>query len=294
MANLKKIIRETLNKVLAEDERAFIQSDDFEPMTYDYLFRMHKGLPKEYFAPSNIPYDPNEYVISLEKCKVGLVEGLIKTYPTEKTLNFVCKNLAANGYDIQPKHFRMNCPNDDKTIYGHVNFMIKLNSLNKEIDDILKKSFAACGYHLGITYNRVDNQNEKCLIYQFEPKFQENVTNNQLGEFLYHITTENAAKKIMQQGLCPSNRTKNGFQYDGRCYFFTIYDKTLFEQYMNEANKQNITGNNTFNQDFVIITIDRKKLNNVDFFTDPNFNAKIAAFTYSNIPPNAIVKTEKL
>lgn len=101
-------------------------------------------------------------------------------------------------------------------------------------------------------------------------------------------------KKIARQGFCPSNKTKNGFKYDGRCYFFTIYNKQLFAHYMKQANKQNMIGRNNYNYDFEIITIDRRLLNNVDFFIDPNFEENIAVFTYSNIPPSAIVKQEKL
>lgn len=63
---------------------------------------------------------------------------------------------------------------------------------------------------------------------------------------------------------------------------------------MAEANKLNKVGKNEFNFDFEIITIDRRLLQGVDFFTDPNFGQKIAVFTYSNIPPSAIVKQEKL
>lgn len=156
--------------------------------------------------------------------------------------------------------------------------MVVLNYLNQEINDTLISSFKTCGYYLGKTFNRVDRQGNMCVVFQFEPKFQTNVTNTDVRNFLYHVTTANAARKIMQQGFCPSNRTKNGFKYDGRCYFFTVYDKNLFVNYMKEARKKNMTGKNTFNNDFEIITIDRSLINNVDFFLRPEFSKKNCSF----------------
>lgn len=300
---MKLIIKETeLINIISEEvknQTMFVNPndvEDLEPITYDYLINRNKGLPDEYFEPTNIPYDPNEVAMYTIPSKVScdINEGMIKTYPTDKTLDFVCANLTNKGYKIKPNNFQTNCPNDDGSIYGHVLLMVVLDYLNKEINDILINSFNACGYHLGKTFNRMDKNGNKCIVFQFEPKFQTNVTNPSIGDFLYHVTTANAARKIKQQGFCPSNRTKNGFKYDGRCYFFTVYNKQLFANYMAEANKLNKVGKNEFNFDFEIITIDRRLLQGVDFFTDPNFGQKIAVFTYSNIPPSAIVKQEKL
>lgn len=299
-----KITESVLKERIAEKiqkQSIFVNPDDIEdcgPLTYDYLFNRHKGLPTEYFEPTNIAYDPNEIAMytmpSDVASKLDLNEGLINIWPTNKALDLVCNNLTSKGYPIKPNNFQIDCPNDDGTIYGHIRLMVVFNYLNREINDILINSFNASGYHLGKTFNRVDANGEKCIVFQFEPKFQTNVTNPNIGTLLYHVTTANAARKIMQQGFCPSNRTKNGFKYGGRCYFFTVYDKSLFVNYMNEATKKNITGKNTFNYDFEIITIDRRRIKDVDFFTDPNFGRKIAVFTYSNIPPSAIVKQEKL
>ena len=253
---LRNIIREEI-----KNQTIFVNPSnvkDLEPIDYDYLINRNKGLPDEYFEPTDIPYDPNEvamYTIPSEvSYQTDLNEGLTRIYPTVKALDFVCTNLMNKGYPIRPDNFQINCPNDDRTIYGHILLMVVLNYLNKEINDILINSFNACGYTLGKTFNRIDNNGNKCVVFQFEPKFQINVTNPNMGDFLYHVTTANAAKKIMQQGFCPSNRTKNGFKYDSRCYFFTIYNKQLFTNYTTQANKQNIVGKNTFNNDFKVIT----------------------------------------
>lgn len=51
-------------------------------MDYDYLIKRNKGLPDEYFEPTNILYDPNEvamYTIPSEvSCQADLNEGLNK------------------------------------------------------------------------------------------------------------------------------------------------------------------------------------------------------------------------
>lgn len=290
----------TNNGISVDNETPFINQDgiDFGPMTYDYLFDRNNGLPKEYFEPTDIPYDPNEiamYTIPQDVMReLELNEGLIKTMPTQKSIQNVCNVLNKKGYRFVPNMFFIDEPNDDNSIYGHIRLMIYRNYLNKEIDDTLKHEFDVCGYHLGITLNRIDANGNPCVVYQFEPKFQTNVTNTNIAQYLYHVTTENAAKKIMRQGFCPANRTNNGFMYDGRCYFFTVFNKNLFANYMAQANKKNNIGNGKFNNNYKIITIDRNKLRDTTFFTDPNFGNKIAVFTYSNIPPTAITNCEDL
>ena len=312
---LEKMIKSVLREMVDENSKknksmdtdkptpsgyvsGFGDPTECEPLTYDYLFDRHKGLSKEYFELTDIPYDPNEiamYTIPLEydgeNC---LEEGLIKTYPTAKALEYVCNTLTQKGYPITPKQFQINTPNDDKTIYGHITLMVLLSYLNKEIDTVLKQGFNACGYHLGATFNRVDVHGNPCVVYQFEPKFQTNQTNTTLGQYLFHVTTANAANKIMQQGFCPSFRGKKEFKYDARCYFFTVYDKPLFAHYMKEAGKRNRISKNSFNNDFKIITIDRNKCDKITFYTDPNFSKNIAVFTYDNVPPSAIIRCEDL
>lgn len=42
---------------------------DGGPMTYDYLFKRNKDLPNEYFEPTNIPCNRNEFAISTNQNK---------------------------------------------------------------------------------------------------------------------------------------------------------------------------------------------------------------------------------
>lgn len=64
--------------------------------------------------------------------------------------------------------------------------------------------------------------------------------------------------------------------------------------FLEESNKKNKINSKSFNKDFKVITIDRKKCGDVAFFADPDFDGDIAVYTYENIPPSAIVKCEDL
>lgn len=300
--SIKNAVRETIKdfvdgRLFQEPQDISVCADGLEPLTYDYLIRRNRGLPEEYSEPTEIPYDPDEIAVFAvsEDCdrQCRLEEGLIKTYPTQKSIEHVCDTLTKKGYYISPNSFRTYSPNDDKSIYGHVSVAISMTYLNKEIDDTLKQNFDACGYFLSTTFNRVDAHGHQCVVYQFEPKFQINDANVNNIRYLYHATTANAAKKILTQGFCPSNRTKSGFKYDGRCYFFKVCDKNLFSEYMKKAKKRNREGMYTFNDDFKAITVDVSKCPKVPFYSDHNFEDDgIAVFTYCNIPPSAIVSCE--
>ena len=275
---LKSIVR----SVLAETKSSSVE---YEPMTYDYLFKRHEGLPMEYFVASDITYNPQEDAVCINS---NIEEGLIETYPTRKAIAYVCSLLNEIGYPIQPEHFDLSKPNDDGTIYGHIRLKVWLDYLTNTLDDTLKQGFNMCGYQLGTTFNRLDDMGNLCVVYQFEPKFQTNHTNKRMGRYIFHVTTTTAAKKIMRYGLCPSNRNKKKFNYNPRCYFFTVYDKKLFAHYAQESLKQDR------NSPSQILTIDREQCQGVTFFTDPNFDNELAIFTYDNIAPSAIIKCEDL
>lgn len=280
--------------VLQEINPNFFKPLKCEPLSHDYLIKRHEGLPKEYFNTTNIPYNPNEIVLYTSPKENSLEEGLIKTYPTSKAIDYVCKELNEKGYPVTPQYFYTAIPNDDNTIYGKIVFMIPFDYLNKEIDDILKQCFNLCGYYLAAFLNRRDNLGNPCIVYQFESRYQINKDDSIHSQYLFHATTANAAKKILRQGFCPSNRNTKFFKYEGRCYFFTIYNKQLFANFLEESNKKNKINSKSFNKDFKVITIDRKKCGDVAFFADPDFDGDIAVYTYENIPPSAILKCEDL
>lgn len=280
--------------VLQEINPNFFKPLKCEPLSYDYLIKRHEGLPKEYFKPTNIPYNSDKRVVYTIPKEHSLEEGLIKTYPTSKAIDYVCKELNEKGYPVTPQYFYTAIPNDDNTIYGKIVFMIPFDYLNKEIDDILKQCFNLCGYYLGAFFKQSDDLDNPCLVYQFEPKYQTNKENSTFSRYLFHATTANAAKKILKHGFCPSNRGKKVFNYDARCYFFTVYNKSLFDSFMEQSEKENKINSHSSNNDFKVITIDIEKCGDVTFFTDPNFDYNIAVYTYENIPPSAIVKCEDL
>lgn len=150
---------------------------DHLPKTYSSLIKKHKNLPREYFRVTRIKYDPFEVRVNNQNEASGseVNEGLIKTYPTKKTLSFVCDRLNKNEFLIKPADFIVQSPNDDGTIYGNVIISIHFDNLSSEFNSLLINSFQTCGYHLATTFNRVDNDDMPCVVYQFEPMFQTNI-----------------------------------------------------------------------------------------------------------------------
>lgn len=142
--NAKVLSNQQLN-----DTSILRKDDGNKPMTYDYLFDLHKGLPEEYFEPTDILYDPNEvamYTIPNEVVQdLGLNEGLLKTYDSRKSIDYVCSLFDKKGYQVSPNSFLLDTPNDDCSIYGHIRIQIPLNQLNQEIDETLKQGFNTCG-----------------------------------------------------------------------------------------------------------------------------------------------------
>jgi hypothetical protein len=97
-SQIKEIIRKTLKRIFSDyqtqkQEYRFVDCDDSRPLTYNYLIKRNKGLPSQYFEPSDIPYDPNEIAIYTAIGDFGtknkLEEGLYKTYPTIKTIEYI-------------------------------------------------------------------------------------------------------------------------------------------------------------------------------------------------------------
>lgn len=265
------------------------------PMTYDWLVERHRGLPKECLAVSDIPYRAGErHVPTGTEPASGISEGLTITYPTDATLRHVCDSLTKAGYPIQPSQFGLDSPNSDGKVFGHVSLMVHRDYLSTEMDRILRESFGSCGYDTGKVFTRKDQGGNQCTVYQFEPRFQRGDANHKIGAFLWHVTTASAAEKILRKGFCPSNRSRNGFMYKPRNYFFTVYDKGLFADFMMESGKENRLPGGGWNSDFTIISVDVARTGGAEFFTDPNFADWNAVFTYSNIPPSAIAACEPL
>lgn len=91
--------------------------------------------------------------------------------------------------------------------------------------ELIKKAMSFFGYFLGAVrqtdYVPYRNEIVVCKVLQFEPKFQEIITDKikNTCEYLYHVSPKRYEKRIMSQGLCPNNRNDK-FDFPPRVYLF--------------------------------------------------------------------------
>lgn len=204
-----------------------------------------------------------------------LNEGLIRTYPIDKTISYV-----KYYFDLE----------DDKikkiNIYGIEYIVVEITDIG-ENRKLMEKAMNLCGYFL--SYQIPSREHKNNIVMQFEPKYQEDITDElrQEERYLYHITPRYNLKDIKKSGLLP--RAKNDFlKYPGRVYFIKGstdddneilgmgYD--LFDNNKSKGNKGN----------YAILLIDITKIpSDVKFYEDGSY--PYGVFTYDNISSDCIV-----
>lgn len=128
---------------------------------------------------------------------------------------------------------------------------------------------------LGPKYDEISDQ---LISIAIEAKYDVEIDNNSLPEYLYHTTLTNKVPKIKKMGLSPKSGEKMSM-HPSRIYVATSELQAIKLAYMmSRAHPE---------EDRVILKIDTSKLRSqARFFVDPN--ADEAIYTYINIPPNAI------
>lgn len=143
----------------------------YEIYNYNNKHKITKKVDKYVKIKPNNSYD-----------RLTINEGLIKTYPTNVSINYVYMPL--KDYDIEistPQEVQ----NDD-SIVNHIIVKTFVQQVNLKFELELIKSFKTCGYALGASDIITNDSGLKVKIYQFEPKYQ-NTINNNLGEYIYII-----------------------------------------------------------------------------------------------------------
>ena len=141
-----------------------------------------------------------------------LNEGLIHTYPFEKTLEYVKNYFQLDDKQIGIRHGM----NGSKVIVVYVPV------INNNVDEI-NKAFNLCGYFLSYPKDEVlKMQNGKWVSLQYEPKHTEKITSfvRWSEKAIYHITPLNKRKKIEKNGLTPKTNNEL-FNYPDRIYFIS-------------------------------------------------------------------------
>lgn len=234
--------------------------------------RMGKHVPE-----SN--YNSFEQLIDDMKPPFEIKEGLIKTYPTERTVSAIARIFNLKYEDRNERSFSDLIDGKESHEY---NGSIKIEPdtervkvfLEKEIPlDDLAFYFKKYGWLCS-----VNDGNE--LI--FDKKYDIEITAVRLKlagiDYLYHFTLKSLENKIFTQGLVPKFKGDNGFvDGDDRLYFFfnepredAIKDFSLYK----------------FNEPVILLRVDVSKLpKTFKFHRDPRMDDAI----YTHEPINGTI-----
>ena len=216
-------------------------------------------------------------------------EGLIKTYPIDKSIRYI-----ARKYGLAPQQVQVR-PMDNGIKTVDIICLILPNNIDGNTLGDIKHDMKACGYFNNQEPIQIENINYFLLT--FEPKFSEDVSEmvREKYHYLFHSAPSIYSEKIARNGLIP--KSKNSlFFYPDRT-FLMMGDSLNSRQLnvlKNVQNRRNahVDNNNPIEtKEHVLVTIDVSKLStNIRFYCDPLAHGAI--FTYDNIPPNAIANIE--
>lgn len=211
-----------------------------------------------------------------------LKEGLIMTHRISKYRNILDNFLIDYDYDLKISEndtFTLKLYEKDIDFYKPL-FSI-INNLGYFPSNIIinrnKKSFK---YDFEIIKKEIKNTNFDNIIITLEAKFDIEIEN--VPDEIYHIYAKKYKDKIFKNGLIPKSRMRKSYHPE-RCYFtYTrIEGKNLIDKFKFVDKLYNI------NNEYDIMVINTKELNDVKFYNDPN---SIGFYIYDNISPKNIIK----
>ena len=226
-----------------------------------------------------------------------LYEGLISTVDTETAIR-VLNNLKAVktawkvGTDSVNVETRIKYPNDHEYNYASGNFYDdNVSELLRTINNLGYFVFGM-EYDTGedFAYEKYSAREFKRLMKDVQPEYlvlqlakkYDTEASDILPKTVYHVTTEKGLKSIQKIGLKPTTKSKLATHPD-RVYVAVDKDSAMHFA-------KRIADKDTLH----ILTIDTTKLvKGTKFYSDPHYTDK-AFYTYNNIPPEAIVNTEKI
>lgn len=242
-------------------------------------FRECKGDPnkavKLYALTSGTPTMSNP--LSLMMAGV-LDEGLIKTYPIEKTMDYIKKH-------FQLEDFQLGTFEDDPN-----RFFLMIPNIGDNIKLVLR-ALDYCGWYPGVI-NLAQGfpfmfMNDQWVRIQCERKFTDKLKKDKLPKVLYHYTPRYNLKKIMKIGLVPGSKNKL-FNYPERIYFMGGIDKNEMDGWAKPIYWTNSQVNPRNEGIYAVLKVNTEKLpENIHFETDPNM-PKCGFYTTDNIPPKFI------
>lgn len=226
-----------------------------------------------------------------------LYEGLTITVDIKTAVRVLNKLKAVKsawelGTDSISVETRIKYPNDHDYNYASGNFYDgNVSELFKTINNL--------GYFVfGIEYDTGDgfvyekysarefkrlmkDVQPEYLVLQLAKKYDKEVSDI-LPKTVYHVTTEKGLKSIQKIGLKPTTKSKLATHPD-RVYVAVDKESAMYFA-------KRIVDKDTL----YILTIDTSKfVKGTKFYSDPHYTDK-GFYTYNNIPPQAIINTEKI
>lgn len=203
--------------------------------------------------------------------KGSLFEGLIKTYPINKTIEYIARLFCLNNNQFQV------IKRDDthKILVCFENAENKKNQMSQAMD--------LCGYELA--GESINNGN---IQQMYTAKFSESLTKELKNNmsFLIHITPYYNKEKILRYGFNPKSKNEF-FSYSPSVFFFT-QDAPLIHIVDQVYQKDSKIKNNLNNHIYSLFRVDVSKIpDSVKFETDPNL--KYAVRTKDNISNKTII-----
>jgi len=208
-----------------------------------------------------------------EEYKLNLQEGLIKTTNINKTTNIIKNNYPSLEIDIDKNNNTFKIKN-----FNTKNF----NELLKLINNLgwfpswVKSPFYNGKYFEGVELNSTSQ-------IRFEAKYDEKEEN--IPNFLYHISPALNTPKIYKNGLAPKSRSKASYHPE-RVYL--LKDPSQAEDLADLFYQK--TGENIWD----LLQIDTSKIpgDYLRLYKDPNYDN--GYYTLNNIPPQALKIIEKI
>lgn len=236
-------------------------------------------------------------------------------------------------------YFDAQYPDNTSEIFGTVDLTMVLE-VSKHDASYFTNLFSRYAWQLGYNYvdhsvsdvERIKDEKSGKLKYvlqrleiQFEAIYIEDTT-LPLGRYLYHLTPKSMLSRVMRQGLVPSSKCKQGFNYPPRIYCFICRDRELERQFAKNTEKKSIVFANKEELDskvkhywikladelqkskdigllfdsreFVLLQIDTKKLpTGFKFYRDSLFEIDgefKAVYTDQGIPPSALEVVDEI
>ena len=282
-SELKEVVKNATMRVLRETfeyDMTIVDGGDKE--IKDILSKLSKeDLDKIWIDYSTIRHAAN-YSNPLTIHMISNIhEGLIHTYPLDKTISYIKSYFGLADWQIM-QVLAANGVN-------HINVIIPNISNNLEL---MKEAMNLCGYYWGSPKEDTFRPNVLVAL-QFEVKVEEDKSEQIRNEetALYHLTPCYNRKKIEAIGFSP--RCKNElFNYPSRVYFLrgSLDMNEIINIGTQLSNANNSIGNTG---DYALFTIDLSAIpNDVKLSLDPNNPYGI--YTTSNIKPNVITKIQNI